>query len=223
MIWDSQLPIMPDCYQNLTSLYIGGIETLKYVFPSSMVKNFKQLRYLHINSCKELKEIIAKEGAEASPTFIFPRVESLILGNLEELRTFYPGMHISEWPNLKKLEVSSCDKLQMSTLEYKVVLPNLEALELHGTNTENISQLLKTSSCSRKLTRLVLEECEKVKYVFPSSMVKSFEQLQHLEIISCMALKEIVSREHGEETNAKFDFPHVAFLKLNDLPQLTTF
>ncbi|XP_031274893.1 uncharacterized protein LOC116133325 [Pistacia vera] len=223
MIWDSQLPIMSDCYQNLTCLVINSIGKLKYVFPSSLVKNFKQLRYFYISSCKELKEIIAKEGAEALPTFIFPRVESLILENLEELRTFYPGMHISEWPNLKKLEVSSCDKLQMSTLEYKVVLPNLEASELHGTNTENISQLLKTSSCSRKLTRLVLEKCEKIKYVFSSSMIKSFEQFQHLEISSCKELKEIVSREEGEETNAKFDFPHVAFLKLNDLPQLTTF
>ncbi|XP_031274894.1 uncharacterized protein LOC116133326 [Pistacia vera] len=120
MIWDSQLPIMSDCYQNLTHLVIGSIGKLKYIFPSSMVKNFKQLRYFSINSCKELKEIIAKEGAEALPTVIFPRVESLILENLEELRTFYPRMHISEWPNLKKLEASSCDKLQMSTLEYKV-------------------------------------------------------------------------------------------------------
>ncbi|XP_031252472.1 uncharacterized protein LOC116110382 [Pistacia vera] len=132
-------------------------------------------------------------------------------------------MHISEWPNLKTLKVSSCDKLQMSTLEYKVVLPNLEALELHGINTENISQLLDTSSGPRKLTRLILRNCEKLKYVFPFSMIKSFEQLQHLEISTCKGLKEVVTKEDGEERIAKFDFPHVAFLKLNDLPELTTF
>ncbi|XP_031273948.1 uncharacterized protein LOC116132446 [Pistacia vera] len=133
MMWDSQLPPMFECYRNLTHLIIKNSGKLKYVFPSSMVKNFKQLQHLEIRSCKELKEIVAKEGEEAPPTFIFPRIEFLKLGNLPELTTFYPGIHTSEWPKLKKLQVSSCDKLQMSTSQCKVAFLKLKDLpELIG-------------------------------------------------------------------------------------------
>ncbi|XP_031270790.1 uncharacterized protein LOC116129184 [Pistacia vera] len=224
MIWDSQLPPMSDCYHNLTRLIIRDIGKLKYLFPSSMVKNFKQLQHLEIRSCKELKEIVTKERVEASPAFIFPRVEFLQLGNLPELTSFYPGIHTSKWPKLKKLQVHSCDKLQVSTSQCKVVFPNLEALELEAINSQMIrdSQLPPISDCYRNLTRLIIKVIGKLKYVFPSSMVKNFEHLQHLEIRYCMELKEIVAKE-GVEAPPTVIFPRIEFLQLANLPELTTF
>ncbi|XP_031269158.1 uncharacterized protein LOC116127665 [Pistacia vera] len=223
MIWDSQLPPMSDCYQHLTRLIIKDIGKLKYVFPSSMVKNFEQLQHLEISNCDELKEIIAKEGGvEAPPTFIFPRVEFLQFGNLPKLTTFYPGIHSSEWPKLKKLQVYSCDKLHIFTSQFKIVFSNLEALDLHGIHTEMIWDHLirNTSSCYQNLTRLILAGCAKLIYVFPSSVIKSFERLRHIEISSCKELIEIVTKEEGAEAIATFTFPQVTFLKLNDLPEL---
>lgn len=105
----------------------------------------------------------------------------------------------------------------------QIVSPNLKALDLHGTHFEMIWDHLiqNKSSCYQNLTRLIMAKCAKLKYVFPSSVIKSFAQLQHLEISSCKELKEIVTKEEGAEAIATFTFPQVAFLKLNDLPELT--
>ncbi|KAH9727223.1 Disease resistance protein [Citrus sinensis] len=74
------------------------------------------LKHLEICYCTALEEIVGKEGgAEASATFVFPKVVFLKLWNLSELRTFYSGMHTSEWPLLKRLEVYGCDKVKIFT------------------------------------------------------------------------------------------------------------
>ncbi|XP_031271127.1 probable disease resistance protein At4g27220 [Pistacia vera] len=106
-IWDNQLPTISCGYKNLKSLIVHGCQKLKYVFPSSIIKSFEQLHHLQISDCKELKEIVTKEGGvEATITFIFPRVAFLKLEDLPELTTFYPGKHTSEWLMLKNLESS---------------------------------------------------------------------------------------------------------------------
>ena len=51
----------------------------------------------------------------------------------------------------------------------------------------------------------------------------NFEQLQHLEILNCSTLKEIVAKEGEAEAAAMFVFPQVTFLRLEDLPELTSF
>ncbi|KAH9727222.1 Disease resistance protein [Citrus sinensis] len=114
-IWCNQSATV-SCIQNLTCLIVHGCDKLKYLFPSSMVRNFVQLKHLEICYCTALEEIVGKEGgAEASATFVFPKVVFLKLWNLSELRTFYSGMHTSEWPLLKRLEVYGCDKVKIFT------------------------------------------------------------------------------------------------------------
>ncbi|XP_044477764.1 uncharacterized protein LOC123205033 isoform X2 [Mangifera indica] len=117
ILWDSQLGTTSSCYQNLTSLILNGCGKLQYVFLSSMVKCFERLEHIEICNCSVLKEIISK-GVEANKTFVFPRVTFLKLENLPELATFYPGVHTSEWPVLKELEVCNCDKIKIFTSEY---------------------------------------------------------------------------------------------------------
>ncbi|XP_044500417.1 uncharacterized protein LOC123221619 isoform X3 [Mangifera indica] len=128
-IWDDKLPTTSCCYQNLERLIVDGCQKLKFVFPSSIIENFKQLQHLEINCCEELKEIVAKEETEGTTTFIFPRVVFLKLRELPELTTFYHDKHNSNWPMLKELEVHNCGKLDIFTSEYKIN-PNLEKLTL---------------------------------------------------------------------------------------------
>ncbi|XP_044477854.1 uncharacterized protein LOC123205104 isoform X2 [Mangifera indica] len=222
-IWDDKLPTTSCCYQNLERLIVDGCQKLKFVFPSSIIENFKQLQHLEISCCKELKEIVAKEETEGTTTFIFPRIVFLKLRELPELTTFYHDKHNSNWPMLKELEVRDCDRLDIFTSEYKVVVPNSEVLELRSVNCEILwdSQLVATSSCYQNLTSLILNGCKKLKCVFLPYMVKSFEQLEHIEICNCSVLKEIISKE--VEANKTFVFPQVTFLKLENLPELATF
>ncbi|XP_044499722.1 uncharacterized protein LOC123221096 isoform X1 [Mangifera indica] len=222
-IWGNKLPATSCCYQNLKKLIVDGCQKLKFVFPSFIVKNFEQLQHFEISYCKELKEIVAREETKGITTFNFPRVALLKLKELPELTTFCHGKHNSNWPMLKELEVCNCDRLDIFSSEYKVIVPNLEILKLAPVNAEILwdSQLAATSSCYQNLTRLIVDGCEKLKYVFPSSMVKSFEQLEHIEICNCSALKEIIAK--GIEATNTFVFPRVTLLKLKDLPKLTTF
>ncbi|KAJ0097124.1 hypothetical protein Patl1_27542 [Pistacia atlantica] len=107
----------------------------------------------------------------------------------------------------------------------KVVFRNLEALELTTIDYGKIwdsQSLTLTSSPYKNLTRLIVSDCNKLKCVFPSSIVKSFDQLQHLEINYCKVLKEIVEKGEGEE-DTKFFFPQVTFLSLKRLPELESF
>ncbi|XP_044477779.1 uncharacterized protein LOC123205052 isoform X2 [Mangifera indica] len=222
-IWDNKLPTTSCCYQNLKKLIVDGCQKLKFVFPSSIIKSFEQLQHLEISCCKELKEIIAKEETEGTTTFIFPRVTFLKFKELSELTTLYNGKYNSNWPMLKELKMCDCSKLDIFPSEYKVVVPNLEVLKLRSVNFEILwdSQLVATSSCYQNLTSLILNGCEKLQYVFLSSMVKSFERLEHIEICNCSVLKEIISK--GVEANKIFVFSRVTFLKLKNLPELATF
>lgn len=114
-IWCNQLAAVSSL-QNLTCLIVHGCEKLKNLFPSSVVRNFVQLKHLEVCYCTALEEIVGKEGgAEAYATFVFPKVVFLKLWNLSELRTFYSGLHTSEWPLLKRLEVYGCDKVKIFT------------------------------------------------------------------------------------------------------------
>ncbi|XP_044477794.1 uncharacterized protein LOC123205056 isoform X2 [Mangifera indica] len=223
-IWDNKLPITSCCYQNLKRLIVDGCRKQKFVFPPSIIESFKQLQYLEIRRCKELKEIVAKEEIDGTTTFIFPRLAFLKLEELPELTTLYHGKYNSNWPMLRELKMRDCSKLDIFTSKYKVVFPSLEALKLEAFNYEKIwdNKLPPTSYCYQNLKRLIVDRCQKLKFVFPSSIIKSFEQLQHLEISCCKELKEIIAKEETEGTTT-FTFPRVAFLKLKELPELTTF
>ncbi|XP_044477735.1 uncharacterized protein LOC123205012 [Mangifera indica] len=222
-IWDNKLPTTSYCYQNLKKLIVDGYQKLKFVFPSSIIKSFEQLQHLEISCCKELKEIIVREETEGTTTFIFPRVTFLKFKELPELTTLYNGKYNLNWPMLKELEMRDCSKVDIFTSENKVVVPNLEVLKLRSSNCEILwdSQLVATSSCYQNLTSLILNGCGKLQYVFLSSMVKSFERLEHIEIRNCSVLKEIISK--GVEANKTFVFPRVTSLKLENLPELATF
>ena len=108
----------------------------------------------------------------------------------------------------------------------QLVLPKLEVLELRDINVAKIwhNQLSAAISCSvQNLTRLILEDCRKLKYVFSYSIAKRLGQLQHLEICRCPHLEEVVGKESGVEADPSFVFPRLTILKLHYLPELRAF
>lgn len=130
-IWDNEYA---SCFLNLTRLIVKGCDKLKYLFTSSIVRKFSQLQHLEICYCKVLEEIVAKEGeaeAEATAAFVFQRVTFLKLWNLSELKTFYPGLHTSEWPELKRLEVYGCDKIKTFASESRSFSVTSKKGQLH--------------------------------------------------------------------------------------------
>ncbi|KAK4573418.1 hypothetical protein RGQ29_031399 [Quercus rubra] len=100
-------------FQNLHTIKVSNCKSLKSLFPVSVAKSLEQLQWLEIFDCG-LEEIVAmEEGLETVTKFVFPRLFSLCLFSLPELKCFYPGKHTSEWPSLNYLCISECDKVKI--------------------------------------------------------------------------------------------------------------
>ena len=111
-VWPSD-PQAISTFQNLREVQISNCKSLKSLFPVSVVKTLEQLESLDIHNCG-LEEIVALEdGLETTTKFVFPRMISLSLEFLPELKCFYPGKHTSEWPSLKRLTLYECHKLKI--------------------------------------------------------------------------------------------------------------
>ena len=98
-------------FQNLQGIEVMGCDSLTTLFPTSVARSLKQLEDLRISECG-IEEIIEQEdGADAR--FVFPKLTLLILRKLSRLKWFYRGVHTSEWPLLKALEVFGSNEIQI--------------------------------------------------------------------------------------------------------------
>lgn len=108
----------------LMSLRIRECPSLKYIFPASMVsRGLHQLQKLEVMGC-EMETVVAKEkGVPEStkhPKFLFPKVTSVKFEYMPRLRSFYPGIHTSEWPLLRYLNVSETKLVEIFAAELSI-------------------------------------------------------------------------------------------------------
>ncbi|XP_017977012.1 PREDICTED: uncharacterized protein LOC18600324 [Theobroma cacao] len=233
-------------FENLRVISVWDCCSLKNVFPASVARVLPQLRDLHINDCG-VEEIVSKEeGLETTVTFRFDQVCYLRLWQLPELKCFYPEVHTTKWPMLKKLKVFGCDKMKIfgterlsisdmakvdgqleSTLIQpplllaEKVIPQLEKLSL---NIDDINAMISDSQFSRSLFReiKVLRVCNSgdESVVFPITFLERFQNLEKLVVIS-YEFKELFcdERDSGMETYAG-TLPTIRSLKLICLDNL---
>ncbi|KAF2294493.1 hypothetical protein GH714_011958 [Hevea brasiliensis] len=134
-------------FSNLKNLHLRQMNDMK----TSIAESLLQLENLTIIECG-VEEIVAKpEDAKSAPyyCFKFPQLTSLKLIKLSELRSFYPGTHISEWQKLKSLNVRNCRKVMKFGWE-----------EVHKQGQHNIpvqQPLLLLDKMSLNLEELTLE------------------------------------------------------------------
>ncbi|PPS11943.1 hypothetical protein GOBAR_AA08704 [Gossypium barbadense] len=124
---------------------------------ASIAKHLLQLEDLSISDCG-VEEIVSEwEGVEDQPVrFDFPKVSSLEVTSLKELKCFYKGQHTIVWPMLKKLTTEGSGLLMIMGLEavgiqerkgnrevvlvveeVSKVFPNLQQLELRHLSDED--------------------------------------------------------------------------------------
>ncbi|KAJ7942929.1 Disease resistance protein [Quillaja saponaria] len=153
-------------FMNLQEIHVLNCVSLKYLFPASVAKGLERLKLLRIDSCAQMKEIVAMEegipGSTITINFVFPRVIAVVLNDLPELEHFHPGPHTIEWPKLKGIYTLFCGKLEIFTIDsinfhetdpeddqqvaiiqqpmflIEKVLPNIEALSLDGKDAMRI-------------------------------------------------------------------------------------
>jgi len=111
MIWQATLTTL-SWVENLTELIIEGCDNLEYLFSSSMARGLVKLKYLHLNQCKRMKEVIFEEDEEEKGNLIFPQLINLLMKNLGNLTRFYSGNCIVEFPYLKELRIFNCPEFK---------------------------------------------------------------------------------------------------------------
>ncbi|PNX90417.1 disease resistance (CC-NBS-LRR class) family protein, partial [Trifolium pratense] len=109
-------------------------------------------------------------------------LQSLTLADCEELKCLFSMETHTSLPELMYLSVSNCQELE------QIVAANEELVELP-----------KAELYFPKLKEIKVENCKKLKSLFPLSVAQSLQQLEQLKIHDCSDLKHIIAAS-GSET-----------------------
>ncbi|KAH9752997.1 hypothetical protein KPL71_014925 [Citrus sinensis] len=201
--------------ESLSLMFLTNLETICY----SQLRedqSFSNLRIINVDCCPKLKYL-----------FSFSMAKNLL--------------------RLQKVEVENCDDLKMiigpdmekpTTTQgfteinaeddpvQQVSFPRLEKLKLF--DLRNIEKLwldqFQGMYCCQNLTKVTVERCHCVKYLFSCSMVNSLGQLQHLEIWDCESMEGVVDTTGGLGGRDELKvFPKLHYLRLDGLPKLCSF
>ncbi|XP_031286052.1 uncharacterized protein LOC116144759 [Pistacia vera] len=226
----------------LRELSVEGCETMIEIVENegdattSIEIAFDNLKKL---SLKDLKSLIC--FCFGNYSFNFSSLEELIIRECPNMKTFsqgilstpklhkvnYEGFNETnmKWEKIKEVENEGNDLNKSIQGAYKIqdISLDLKYKAFKDVNSTEICYNQHPNFFYESLTHLFLWNCGNIKYAFPSSIAKSLHQLQQLKIQNCKALEEIVAKEEGANAVVNFFFPHVTSLKLEDLPELTTF
>ncbi|XP_022753659.1 probable disease resistance protein At4g27220 [Durio zibethinus] len=196
--------------QSLKLVRIDNCNKLRYLFPTSVAQSLGQLEELLISDCLELEEIIPKTEV-SNINLPSPRE-----GFIAELRSIEqgPSHHVS-LQSLKVVRIDNCNKLrhlfptsvakslgQLETLniseclELEEIIPKTEIAELRS-----IQQGPSHHVSLQSLKVVTIVNCNKLRYLFPTSVAKSLGQLETLNITDCLELEEIIPKTEVANIN----------------------
>ncbi|KAH9752966.1 Disease resistance protein [Citrus sinensis] len=183
-------------------------------------QSFSNLRIIKVSDCHELKHL-----------FSFSMAKNLL--RLQKVEVFFcDDLEMIVGPDMDKPTTSLGFKELIADDDPapKVILPSLEELNLR--DLRNMKKLWADHNqrmyCCQNLTKVTVERCYRLKYLFSYSMVNSLLQLQHLEISYCESMEGVVDttgwseRDEGKLIELKV-FPKLHSLQLEWLPRLSSF
>ncbi|KAF3448145.1 hypothetical protein FNV43_RR08856 [Rhamnella rubrinervis] len=215
-LWDGQLSTRLCWIQNLTSLTVEGCDGLTFLCSSFMSMNlFVQLKRLKVRRCQNMVEIISTEeyGAVKNISYMFPKLETLVLEALGKLETFCASASHIEFPCLQGLIIKECSKLgpliidprrrqnvidtaRHHLFDEKVGFPRLEYLViqgLHKLTTVWHIQLAPDSFC--KLTNIQVISCSSLLHILVPGILKSLHSLKELYVEDCESVEAVFKVE----------------------------
>ena len=115
-LWHNQLPA--HSFYKLKTLHISDCNKSLNVFPLSVAKALLQLERLEILSCGVLEAVVANEDEDEDETTpLFPKLTSLQLSELHQLKRFCSRRLASRRPLLKIQKVSQEDEIEIEIQE----------------------------------------------------------------------------------------------------------
>uniref|UniRef100_A0A2N9GY40 AAA+ ATPase domain-containing protein n=1 Tax=Fagus sylvatica TaxID=28930 RepID=A0A2N9GY40_FAGSY len=154
--------------------------------------------------------------------------EDLCLDELKGIKSVLCELDMEGFQQLKHLHLQNNAEIKYitdSTVRVThVVFPSLEVFSLQNLiNLEEICHCPLPSTSFHKLRVVRVVHCDKLKFVFPSSIAKGFSQLEELEIRECNDMGAIVVEVEGEIEDRNMIFPQLRRLALHRLPKLMSF
>ena len=144
-------------FQNLRNLKVKGSGNLKYLLSSSTATFMIQLKYLVIEDCKVMEEVLLTEDLgeeEIIPNVLFSQLKDLFLKDLPILERFCIGSNI-RFPSLTGMTIEQCPKLE--SFIFKPVSSGMTlSKELKEVNSEEISQIAMQPLFNEEVTLFLL-------------------------------------------------------------------
>ncbi|XP_044482728.1 disease resistance protein SUMM2-like isoform X3 [Mangifera indica] len=214
--------VTAESFSKLRIMKVEYCYKLRNIFSFSNARDLPQFETIEVNECSNMEDIFAienKDEIDTNEVIEFSQLRSLTLKSLPRLTNFCSEVKSSNVP-------ISEDDIPLALFSEKVAFPNLEVLELVAINFPKLwhNQLPAGFSCIQNLTRLIIWGCGNVKYLFSSSTIGSFEQVQYLEISNCSVLEEIIFIDElrGEEEKDVI-FTRLNYIKIEQCPVLRAF
>ncbi|KAL3729777.1 hypothetical protein ACJRO7_026850, partial [Eucalyptus globulus] len=232
-------------FDNLQKVQVHNCGSLESVFPHWVATSITQLKELQVESC-EIEEIVANgnETLHSNTTRdLFPKLTSLVLHDMPQLKNFCTNLPTLNWPFLKALRVTHCDKAnilsfvasmsnwaqkdhQRDLLDqeahslFERDFPNLERLLLVDNNIQMIQEGNFPDDMFSKLEALTLACFHDKKAAFPSIfLLERFQNLQSLEVF-CSSFEDLFPDEGLVEERKHLVLENLRELKLNKLHNL---
>ncbi|KAL3729829.1 hypothetical protein ACJRO7_026902 [Eucalyptus globulus] len=243
-IW-SDSPQETLTFDNLRKVQVQNCKSLENVFPHWVATSLTQLNKLKVESCG-IEEIVTSgnETPHSNTTQdLFPELNSLVLRDMPQLKNFCTNLPTLNWPFLKKLRVTHCDKANMLSFVasmsnlakkddqqglsdqeanslYERDFPNLERFLLVDNNIQMIQNGNFSEDIFGKLKALTLACFHDENAVFPLKfLLERFQNLQSLEVF-CSCFEDIFLDEGFIDNGKHPVLESLRELKLNKLHNL---
>ncbi|XP_028759121.1 probable disease resistance protein At4g27220 [Neltuma alba] len=207
-------------FQSLKTMRINICGRLKYLFSLDMTRLLEKLETLEVSECDSLEDLVFAERQEnigndtEDDRISFPQLRYLTLQSLSKLTWFYANDNMESLPGC------------IPFFNTEVSIRKLESLELSSINIKKVwdSQPLPSSSFEN-LTKLNVNDCGGLKYLFSLPMVGNLMKLQSLFISGCDMMEDIFDPEdiNIDEASQEVDIlPQLKKIEITNMEVLKT-
>lgn len=108
-IWKG--PVIAGSLYQLKTLILTKCPNLKKIFSNDMIQQLHHLQQLEVQECHQVEEIITDSENDRVDPASLPRLKSLVLLHLPQLRSIWVDNSL-EWPSLRNIRIFDCKKLK---------------------------------------------------------------------------------------------------------------
>eukprot|EP00256_Glycine_max_P063443 XP_014633257.1 uncharacterized protein LOC100780862 isoform X2 [Glycine max] len=206
-----------DCsFTKLKTIKVEKCDQLKNLFSFCMVKLLVSLETIGVSDCGSLEEII--KIPDNSNKIEFLKLMSLSLESLSSFTSFYTTVEGSS-TNRDQIQITVMTPPLFGEL---VEIPNLENLNLISMNKiQKIwSDQPPSNFCFQNLIKLVVKDCQNLRYLCSLSVASSLRKLKGLFVSNCKMMEKIFSTE-GNSADKVCVFPELEEIHLDQMDELT--